>query len=266
MLNSRLWLVATVSDTTELENISIIIGRSTEGHSLENYTPPTFLFFFFLDHTACRILLPWPGIEPMATAVKVPSPNQWTAREFFVFPFCTGPSELCYQFGPWVPGPPRPPFAHLSIPWRQYTSLPWLGARIPKNLEETRLWPPEAPPLPCDWSHGLGLKPMSLENVVYLLRDGLNFCSSIGPQKQWLSPHWPWWKSRVRLTKTDNWGGGRSFPVKLKLICFIPSRVTQGDHWCAKVPCKAWCPGEVSLAANPTTQVSIPKSASMSTG
>ena len=59
-----------------LENISIIIGRSTEGHSLENYTPPTFLFFFFsLSHTACRILLPWPGIEPMATAGKVPSPN-----------------------------------------------------------------------------------------------------------------------------------------------------------------------------------------------
>uniref|UniRef100_A0A8C2PEW9 tissue kallikrein n=1 Tax=Capra hircus TaxID=9925 RepID=A0A8C2PEW9_CAPHI len=42
--------------------------------------------------------------------------------------------------------------------------------------------------------------------------------------------------------------------------------VIQGDHSCAKVPCKAWCPGAVSLAANPTTQVSIPKSASMSTG
>ena len=134
-----------------------------------------------------------------------------------------------------------PPFAHLSIPWRYCFFLPWLGA-IPKDREEMGLWPPEAPPLPCDWSHELRLKPMSLENVVYLL---LNW---------------------VRLTKTDYWGGGRSSALKLKLICFIPSRVTQGDRWCAKVPCKAWCPGEVSLAANPTTQVSIPKSASMSTG
>ena len=49
MLNSHLWLVATVSDTTELENISVIIGRSTEGHSLENYTPPTFLSFSFFS-------------------------------------------------------------------------------------------------------------------------------------------------------------------------------------------------------------------------
>ena len=30
---------------------------------------------------ACRILVPQPGIEPGATAVKAPSPNYWTARE-----------------------------------------------------------------------------------------------------------------------------------------------------------------------------------------
>ena len=31
---------------------------------------------------AFRILVSSPGIEPGATAVKAPSPNHWTAREF----------------------------------------------------------------------------------------------------------------------------------------------------------------------------------------
>ena len=40
-------------------------------------------FFFFWSHcVACGILLPRPGIEPRATAVKAPSPKHWTAREF----------------------------------------------------------------------------------------------------------------------------------------------------------------------------------------
>ena len=31
---------------------------------------------------ACGILVPQPGIEPRPLAVKVKSPNHWTAREF----------------------------------------------------------------------------------------------------------------------------------------------------------------------------------------
>ena len=31
---------------------------------------------------ACGILVPEPGIEPGPTAVKAPSPNHWTAKEF----------------------------------------------------------------------------------------------------------------------------------------------------------------------------------------
>ena len=41
-------------------------------------------FFFWLQCTACKILVPWPGIKPGSTAVKVPSPNHWTAREVAV--------------------------------------------------------------------------------------------------------------------------------------------------------------------------------------
>ena len=38
-------------------------------------------FFFWLHHTACRVLVPRPGIEPMPRAVEVQSRNHWTARE-----------------------------------------------------------------------------------------------------------------------------------------------------------------------------------------
>ena len=41
-----------------------------------------FLIYFWLRHTACRILVPRPGIEPVPSAVKALSPNHWTAREF----------------------------------------------------------------------------------------------------------------------------------------------------------------------------------------
>ena len=40
-----------------------------------------FLFFFFNGCTACGILVPWPRIEPVPTAVETQSPNPWTARK-----------------------------------------------------------------------------------------------------------------------------------------------------------------------------------------
>ena len=44
-----------------------------------------FLFYLliFLPHcVACRFLVPQPGIEPVPSAVKAQSPNDWTSREF----------------------------------------------------------------------------------------------------------------------------------------------------------------------------------------
>ena len=38
-------------------------------------------FFFWLDFTACGILVPQPGIEPMPPAMGVWSPNHWTTQE-----------------------------------------------------------------------------------------------------------------------------------------------------------------------------------------
>ena len=39
-------------------------------------------FFYWLLCTACEILVSWPGIKPMPSAVKAWSPIHWTAREF----------------------------------------------------------------------------------------------------------------------------------------------------------------------------------------
>ena len=51
------------------------------------------LFFpsFWLCHVICTILVPWPGIEPTALAVKAWIPNHWTAR---VFPCLQFRSEI----------------------------------------------------------------------------------------------------------------------------------------------------------------------------
>ena len=47
------------------------------------------------QRVACRILIPWPGIEPRPTAVKALSANHWTTREL--------PSLAFYGMG-WVQG------------------------------------------------------------------------------------------------------------------------------------------------------------------
>ena len=57
-----------------------------------------FYFSFWPCHTACRILVPQSGIEPVPPAVETQSLNHWTTREFsslklFELPSCFLP--LC---------------------------------------------------------------------------------------------------------------------------------------------------------------------------
>ena len=40
------------------------------------------MYVCIFGHVACGILVPQPGMEPRPLAVKAPSPNYWTAREF----------------------------------------------------------------------------------------------------------------------------------------------------------------------------------------
>ena len=57
-------------------------GDSSVGESGKRDLPVFFFSFSFWPRCeACGILVPQPGIEPAPSAVKVPSPNHWTARE-----------------------------------------------------------------------------------------------------------------------------------------------------------------------------------------
>ena len=38
-------------------------------------------FFLQLSHVGCRILVPWPGIEPTLPALGAWCPNHWTTKE-----------------------------------------------------------------------------------------------------------------------------------------------------------------------------------------
>ena len=90
--------------------------------------------------TACRILVPQPGIEPMSRAVEVQSLNHWTTRKipaslnhiyiyifffFFFFNFLARPHSI------W----------DLSLPTRYWTCVPCSGSTLkrqgsPKSLKE----------------------------------------------------------------------------------------------------------------------------------
>ena len=69
----------------------IIHKNSTCSRNTASFKPCYFLFhcynffFFFLTfqpcYKACRILVPWLWIEPMASAMEAWSLNHWTARE-----------------------------------------------------------------------------------------------------------------------------------------------------------------------------------------
>ena len=76
------------------------------------------LFFFWPCHTACGILVPWPGIEIMPLAVKAQSPNQWTVREVPQPPRCVPQDSL-----PWTSSPT---LCYVSL-WIQLIFSPSLG-------------------------------------------------------------------------------------------------------------------------------------------
>ena len=62
-----------------------------------------FIYLFIGNLAACGILVPQPGIEPRAAAVKVLSPNHWTTTEvptwrtLHVVPFISVQSLSCVR-------------------------------------------------------------------------------------------------------------------------------------------------------------------------
>ena len=77
----------------------------------KKYTPLPF-FFFWLSCAACGILVPHLGVKPGPPAVKAPSPNHWTAREF---PAVVIFKQLCFF--------PQNIFHVISGPLTKHTSL-----------------------------------------------------------------------------------------------------------------------------------------------
>ena len=65
------------------------------------------VFFFWLHHAACGILVPPPGIEPVPPAVEAWSLNHWTAREvpgqgsFYVNSFPNPTLSMGYRWVGW---------------------------------------------------------------------------------------------------------------------------------------------------------------------
>ena len=111
------------SDTTEWLNWTEYVS---ENHQLflAHILGFLFHFAFWLCHVACGILVPRPGTEPRATAVKAPSPNHWTARAF-------PPNIFCLKMKHYHPLADRGhPAAYL---WR-----PWTAAAPGTRRAETR--------------------------------------------------------------------------------------------------------------------------------
>ena len=107
-------LEASNSSTTDLFNIWLLNGffSGVLSHSLflhvvisawhssfiTSATPPSnlllsktflqahffylFIYLFWPHHSACGILVPWPGIKRISLAVEVQTPIHWTTREF----------------------------------------------------------------------------------------------------------------------------------------------------------------------------------------
>ena len=78
-----------------------ILGLIKYIHFLLNTSYFLPFFFFTVLHSLLRILVPQPGNEPRPSAVKVPSPNHWTARGNFPILFLTYTSSSsgnCFQY------------------------------------------------------------------------------------------------------------------------------------------------------------------------
>ena len=74
-----------------------VMPRDRQVYTTGRNTPKQALFFFFFFwpcSTACRILVSWPGIKPVFSAVKEQCPNHSTTRKFLKLFFISALLEL----------------------------------------------------------------------------------------------------------------------------------------------------------------------------
>ena len=74
-----------LKNLTCLPSFHVVITHWAPFADLFAYLAPLggefFFYFFSLYHSACRILVPQPGMEPTTPVVKAWSLNHWTARD-----------------------------------------------------------------------------------------------------------------------------------------------------------------------------------------
>ena len=92
-----------------------------------------YIYIYIVTHAACRILVLWLRIEPEALAMKVLSPNHWTARKLPYSPTlnllpcsCLMLREKIYRRAGNLF-----PYTHWSIPWIK--TKPWQMCWVRKN-------------------------------------------------------------------------------------------------------------------------------------
>ena len=96
MSNFLVWKDKTVEHKAVMLGHHLIPGQLTT-----EFTSPTelqnsfrfrdslsscFVFYFWPHHVTCKILVPWPGMEPGTIEVNMLNANHWTTREFLIVP------------------------------------------------------------------------------------------------------------------------------------------------------------------------------------
>ena len=77
------WNSSSVYPQVLLIQTPISLNSTYLSYTISILTNALLFFFFFWKYClACEILVPRPGIEPRPLAVRLWSPNHWTAREF----------------------------------------------------------------------------------------------------------------------------------------------------------------------------------------
>ena len=77
------------------------------------------LFFPWPSCTTYGILVPWTGIKPKPSAMKLRTPNQWTSRKF---PFATLLMRILFEASS-VSTVGRPKCSRKSVPWPELPLL-----------------------------------------------------------------------------------------------------------------------------------------------
>ena len=84
IVNPNLGLTKLSTGTQCLCKVPFAFSLSNSAHfqiELSQLFSPLNSFSFWLHCAVCRILVPWPGIKLVPSAVEVQIPNNWTTRE-----------------------------------------------------------------------------------------------------------------------------------------------------------------------------------------